>query len=112
MNKKSKTGTNLVNKRVVQVDHNCTNRSRMHHHLLVHIRLETVWSIMARICKTSSLDPPITKVVWYKGEFGLLYVVSLIETTLVNVVIARQVVDGVVKMVTSWKSVLRMGKVV
>ena len=31
----------LVNRRVVQVDHNLRNQKGMHHHLLVHLRTET-----------------------------------------------------------------------
>lgn len=58
INKKSKTGMSLVNRMVVQDDHNLINQRGMHHHLLVDLRPETYVSIMAKINRSSMLDQP------------------------------------------------------
>ena len=52
----------------------------MHHRLLVHLRLETKMSIMAKILKTLILDHPSPKVVCHKDVVGLLHVVGVVES--------------------------------
>ena len=47
--RKIRLETNLVNTRVVQVDHNFRNRIGMHHHLLMHMRPKIELSIMDKI---------------------------------------------------------------
>ena len=61
----------------------------MHHHLLVHLHLETMMSIMARIRKTSVLDHHSLKVVWHNEVFGLLYVLDVVDTTQVSVMFGK-----------------------
>lgn len=48
----------------------------------------------------------------HKVPIGLLRVVSLVETTNENVVVAPMVVSSVVRIVTSLESVLRTSKVI
>ena len=86
---------------VVQDDHNSTNPKGMHDHLLVHLYSEIEVSIAVIIHNTSGLDRPNLKVVWYKEVVGVLHVVDVVEITLENVVMAREVVSSVIKMVTS-----------
>ena len=73
----------------------------MHHHLVVHLQPRTEVSIMARILRTSRLNKPNPKLVWHKEGVGLLHVLSVVETTLVNVVIARKLASSVSLRVTS-----------
>ena len=81
--------------------HNFINQRGMQHHLLVHMHPKIEVSIMARIRRTSRLGQPSPKIVSHKEVVGLLYVVDLVKPTLVNLVMARQVVSSVVKRVTS-----------
>lgn len=67
----------------------------MYHHLLVHLHRETKMNIMVKIQRNSMLHKPSPKVV------GLIHVLSVIETTAVDVVMATQVVSSVLKRVTS-----------
>ena len=83
-------GMILVNRQVVQVDQNFRTHMGMHHRLLVHLHLETDVSIIVRICKTLRLDQTSPKVVWNKEKIGLLHVLSVVETTPVNVVMCSK----------------------
>ena len=47
--------------------------------------------------QNSRIDQPSPKVVWHKEVVRLLHMVIVVETTLVSVVIASQVVSSVVK---------------
>lgn len=82
---------NLVNRKVVQVDHNFQNKRVMHHHLLVHLSPETKVSIMDKILRNSRLDEPYPKVMCHKVLFGLLYVLNVVGTTPINVLMARKI---------------------
>ena len=73
----------------------------MHHHVLVHLRPEIEVSIMDTILRTSRLDQPNLKVVWHKEGVVLLDVLSVVETTQVDVVMATQVTSSLFKRVTS-----------
>lgn len=100
MDKKAKTGISLGSRKVVRFGQNFGNKRGMHYHLLVHLRLETEVSVMARIHKISRLDQPNLKVVWHKEVDGLLHVVRVVETTPVSVVMAIRVASSAVKSVT------------
>ena len=91
----------LVNRRVVQVHHNFSNQRGMHHHLLLHMCLESEVSIVARIRSTSRQVQLSLNIVRNKKKLSLLHILSVVETTQEIVVMARQVVLGVVKRVTS-----------
>ena len=95
--RKLSRGINQVNRRVVQVDHNLISKRGMHHHLLVHLCLKIEASTMSSICRTSRLDQPSPKVIWHKEVVGILHVVGVVETTLVNVVMASWVASSAIK---------------
>ena len=91
----------LVNRKVVRDDHNSRNPKGLHHHLLVHLHPQIEVSTAVTIHNTSRLDRPNIKVVWHKEVVEVLRVVDVVESTLANVMMARQVVSNVVKRVTS-----------
>ena len=66
---------------------------------------------MTRKYRFSRIDKPKPKVVWHKDVVGFLHLVNMVEPTLVDVLLARQVVSSVVKNVTSRESALRTNKV-
>ena len=59
--------------------------------MLVQLRPKTEVSILAIIPKTYRLDNFSPKVVWHKEEVELLHKLSMVETTLVDILMARQV---------------------
>ena len=69
--------------------------------MLVRLHLETKVSIMARIHITSELDRHSLKKVWHMEVVGLLHVLSVVELTQVNSVMAKNVAFSVGKRVTS-----------
>ena len=81
----------------------------MHHHLLVHLRPKTKVSTIDKILKTTRLDHPNPKVVRQTEGVGVL---SVVETTPVNVVISSQVASSVFKRDTLWDNSLRIRMVV
>ena len=52
---------------------------------------------MDRIHRTSWLDKHTPKVVWYKEVVGLVYVMGVVETMLIRIVMASQILSSVVK---------------
>ena len=101
---------NLVNRMMVQVDHNLVNQRGMLYNLLVHVLLETEVSIMAEIRRTSRLDQPNPKVVWHKEVVGLLHVVGVVETTSAIVLMSSRVCSSAVKRGTTYKSFVRISR--
>ena len=85
---------------MVLIGHKFRRKSGMHHHLLVLMNQETKVSIMARTHRVSELDQHSLKVVWHKEVVGLVYALSEVETTQVNVVRDRQVDSSVDNRVT------------
>ena len=82
----------LGSKKVVQVNHNFRNLIGMHHHMQVRLCPEIEVCIIARIHRTSTLDQPNPNVVWPREVLGFFHVVNVVKPTLVDVVMARQVV--------------------
>ena len=70
-----------------------------------------IWYIGQNL-QTSMLDQKSPKVVWHKEEVGFLYVVDVVEITPVTVAMDSRVVSSAGKRDISWKSVLRISKVV
>ena len=62
----------------------------MHHHLLVRRHPETKVNTMARIRRASKLVMHSLKKVWHMEVVGLLCVLSVLEPTQVNVVMAKR----------------------
>ena len=52
-------------------------------------------SLMDKIHRTSKLDQHSPKVMWHKEVVGLMYMVDLVETTLLSIVMASGVVSSV-----------------
>ena len=94
-------GMSFANRKVVQGNHNSKNQKGMHHHLLVHLHAETEVSITITIHSISRLDRPNLRVVWQKGVVEVLCVVDVVESTLENIMMDKQVVSSIVKRVTS-----------
>ena len=57
--------------------------------------------MMARIHRNLELDQHFLKEVWHNEVVGFLHVLSVVEPTKINVVMAIQVASSVVKRVTS-----------
>lgn len=79
----------LGSRKMFWIGYNFRNKRGMHHHLLVLLHLETKMRIIARIHKTSKLDQQSLKEVWHREVVGIFYVLSLVEPTQVNVMMAR-----------------------
>ena len=90
----------LANRKVVRADNNSRTQRGMHHHLLVHLYLETEVRITVTIHTISSLDWSNLKIVWHKRVVGVPHVVNVVESSLANVVMARHVFSNSVKFVT------------
>ena len=69
--------------------------------MLVHLQPETKVRIMAIIRRNSEQEKRSLKVVWHGEVVGRLHVLSVVETTQVNIVIAKHVVSSVDKRVTA-----------
>ena len=69
--------------------------------LLVHLILEIEVSIVVVNHNTPLLDRPNLKVVWHKEVVIILHVENMVDSTLENVVMVRQVASSLVKRVTS-----------
>ena len=69
----------------------------MHHHLLVHLRSEIEESIMARMFRTSRLDQHSNKVMCQKEIVVIMYMVRVVETTLVTIVMATHFASSAIK---------------
>lgn len=65
---------NLVNKRLIQVDHNFGNKRGMHHLQLVHLLPETELSKTESILRTSRLYKQNPNILLKKDGFGLIHV--------------------------------------
>ena len=73
----------------------------MHHNLLVHLHQEIEVSTLARIRRTIKLFQHSFEEAWHREVVVLLYVLSVVEFTQINVVMDRQVASSMVKRVTS-----------
>ena len=71
----------LANRKVAQVENNFRNKRGMQHHLLVHLLLGTLVSLVARFHRTSRQDHLSPKVVWYTEVMEFLHVVDVVEPT-------------------------------
>ena len=94
INNKAKTGMSLGNRKVVRISYNSRNRTGMHHHRLVHLRLATELNIIIR---TPKLGQHIHRVVWRKEVVSLLPMPSVVEIAPAYVVKALWVVSSEVK---------------
>ena len=108
---KKSLGISYRSRRVVLIGHKFRRKSGMHHYLLVLMNQETKVSIMARTHSVSELDQHSLKVVWHKEVVGLVYALSVVETTQVNVMRDRHVASSVDKRVTLSESTQRIWKV-
>ena len=73
----------------------------MNHNLLVIFHQETKVRIMDNIHRTSGLDLHNIKEVWHNEVLWLLHMLSVVEHTQINVVMARHIASSMVKRVTS-----------